>query len=329
MTFAKKTFYLSSSLLLAGAMSMAQTAMEGSSQDQDSSRAGQSAGAVLQGCLSGSTDNYTLTDHNGSIYHLVGSGTQLQAAVGHEVAVTGMPDSRRTGVSDSTTAHTASSFQVTGVRDVGSQCHQGSSESTAPMSEQPPKTDSQPKGAPGEGAPPEPHPQLIAMLQQPGAPEAASPTTPNSTGSSSMSQSSTSNPADAGNTPTAAPTGTANQSPGTPPPVSSQTPATPQSPTDPNAQLGTGTASQTGTSAAGTNATTGTQNSPEATGTAAAPQADQNDPNKPLYERQATDIPWAQGGSNSKAASTSTTTSASPKGSSSTSTTTTTPEPHL
>jgi hypothetical protein len=171
MTLAKKTFYLSSALLLAGAMGVAQTTM-GSPQDQDSSTSSQAGGARLRGCLSGSDGNYTLTDHSGVIYHLVGGDTHLQGTVGHEVEVSGTPDAQRSGASDDMASNTASSFQVTGAREVGARCEHGSSTGTMgtdsqPMTERPPSTDQQPKGAPGEGAPPQPDPH-IAMLQQPG-----------------------------------------------------------------------------------------------------------------------------------------------------------------
>ncbi len=162
MTVAKKAFYLSSAILLAGAMAVAQTAM-GSSQDQQSSAAGQAAGAQIRGCLSGSAGNYTLTDHNGTIYHLVGAESQLQGSVGHEVEITGTPDAQRSGASDDMASNTASFFQVTGAREVGARCEHGSSTGTMgtnsqPMTERPPSTDQQPKGAPSEGTPP-PEPQ--------------------------------------------------------------------------------------------------------------------------------------------------------------------------
>jgi len=132
MTLLRKTFYLCASLLLAGAMSIAQNqgstpGASGSPQDEDSSMRGQMAGAHLRGCLSGSSGNYTLTDHNGSIYHLVGAGSDLRGLAGHEVEITGAPDVRRSGVSDSSAANTASSFQVAGVRDIARTCnHSGS-----------------------------------------------------------------------------------------------------------------------------------------------------------------------------------------------------------
>ena len=72
MTLAKRTFFLSSAVLLAGAMGVAQTAMGGSSQDQDSSTAGQAAGAKLRGCLSGSSRQlHAYGSQRGAIYHLV------------------------------------------------------------------------------------------------------------------------------------------------------------------------------------------------------------------------------------------------------------------
>jgi hypothetical protein len=358
MTLAKKTFYLSSAVLLAGAMAVAQTAMGGSSQDQESSMAGQAAGARVRGCLSGSAGNYTLTDNNGTIYHLVGSESQLQSSVGHEVEITGTPDAQRSGASDDMASNTASSFQVTGAREIAARCDHASTSGTMgtesqPMTERPPTTDRQPKGAPGEGAPPpQPQPHMIAMLQQPG-----------STDTGNMGS-------QAGSTTATSPSTSASQTPGNGSmantPVTSQTPAEPASPIGANSQLGSGTtnpsavseqpaqtgtpntpqAGETGTTGSnpasgmnnantGVNANSGTNTNPEMNtnsgtttnpGTTTSPQSTQNDPNKPLYERQATDIPWA-----SHSGSTTTTTTTNPNGSSSTTTTTTTPqpEPHL
>ena len=273
MTVGRKVFYLSSAVLLAGAMGVAQTSMGGSSQDQDSSMAGQAAGATLRGCLSGSAGNYTLTDHNGTIYHLVGAESQLQGAVGHEVQITGTPDARRSGATDDVASNTASSFQVTGARETAARCDHGSASGTMgtnsqPMTERPPSTDQQPKGAPGEGAPP-PQPHRMALLQQPGNPSSVS-TQPAQTG----------------------------------------TPTTPQ----PGASNSTNS---------GVNGPSGTTTNPSATAT---PQDTQNDQNKPLYERQATDVPWASHSATSNTGSTTMTTTTNPNGAS---TTTTTTEPHL
>ena len=168
MKLGKKTFYLSWAVLLAGTIGLAQAPMGGSSQDRDSPAANQAAGAALRGCLSGSPGNYTLTDHSGTIYHLVGGESQLQRSVGHEVEITGTPDAQRTGTSDDVASNTASSFQVTGAREVGARCNHGSSTGTTgtdsqPMTERPPSTDQQPKGAPEDhAAPGDPSRHLMA-----------------------------------------------------------------------------------------------------------------------------------------------------------------------
>ena len=137
-------------------MGLAETAWAGSgtrtAQWQDKLRALNCAAAWWL------SDNYTLTDHNGTIYHLVGGGAQLQNAVGHEVEVTGTPDARRTGASDDTTTNTASSFQVTDAREIGARCDHGASSTgtihhNPPMPERPPMTAQQPKVL-GRGRPP-------------------------------------------------------------------------------------------------------------------------------------------------------------------------------
>jgi len=380
MTLAKKMVYLSSAVLLAGAMGIAQTSMS-SPQDQDNSTASQAAGAKVRGCLSGSEGNYTVTDNNGTIYHLVGGDAQLQGSVGHEVEITGTPDAQRTGTSDDMAANTASAFQVTGVREIAAGCDHGSRTGTMgtesqPMTERPPTTDRQPKGAPGEGTPPpEPQPHMIAMLQQPGSTDM---------GSQSSTSQTTSSPS---STTTSSTTTTTTQTPENGSmantPVTSQTPAEPTSPTGANSQLGTGSTNpsavstepaQTQTPSAttpepgatanpsatpapdtsnanpGVNATPSTTTNPTTAnpdmsgsagatanpntnatpgaaatpGTTASPQSTQEDQNKPLYERQATDIPWA-----THSGATTTTTTTNPDGASTTTTTTTPqPEPH-
>jgi hypothetical protein len=308
MTLAKKTFYLSSAVLLASAIGLAQAAMGGSSQEQDSSASAQAAGAALRGCLSGSAGNYTLTDHSGTIYHLVGGESQLQRSVGHEIEITGTPDAQRTGTSDDVAANTASSFQVTGAREVAARCDHGSrtgamGTDSQPMTERPPSTDQQPKGAPGEGAPPQPEPHMMALLQQPASPDMGSQSSSSTSSATSSTDSQNPQNGSMANTP-----------------VTNQTPAEPASPTGANSQLGSGTTnpSAVGTQPAQSSATTTPQagasnadaggNAPSATkanpdmnaapattnpGASPSPQGAQNDQKKPLYERQATDVPWA------------------------------------
>ena len=94
--------------------------------------------------------------------------------------------------------------------------------------------------------------------------------------------------------------------------MTSETPATSQSPTNTNSQRGTG---NQGVNNPQTNPNA-VPISPEST----SPQANQSDQNKPLYERQATDVPWR---SHSGSSNTTTTVTTNPNAS--TTTTTTTP----
>jgi len=316
---------LTLSLLLAGTVAIAQNSSTAGSQENPSQNPSTTTthtqttqGTMLRGCLSGSSDNYTLTDLNGTQYKLMGGDTSLQSAVGHEVEVSGTQTQAAETASGSgeTMAHAANNFQVTQVRDTGSTCKMGSHVNSAnpsdhPMDEKPPKGTATTTD--------QPQPQMMAMLQQ--------------SGSAPMSTTGT----DASQT---AQTGGQSAGAQTTPPVTSQTPATSPSPTSPDAQTQTGgsPASTTGTSPAegnsnaqaarqgetSTNPNTGQTNgqgvsgspapstdpnavpaspnstAPQSTGTtpqtnSAQPQST-DDSNKPLYERQATDVPYAHHG---------------------------------
>lgn len=50
---------------------------------------GTGAETTVQGCLSGSSGNYTLTDKNGNSFQLTGDTAKLSDHVGHEIKVTG------------------------------------------------------------------------------------------------------------------------------------------------------------------------------------------------------------------------------------------------
>src|SRR3984893_1517858 len=54
---------------------------------------------TVQGCLSGSAGNYTLTDKNGNSFQLTGDTAKLSEHVGHEVKVTGSASSASTSPS--------------------------------------------------------------------------------------------------------------------------------------------------------------------------------------------------------------------------------------
>ena len=318
----KKAVLLTSSLLFAATMAIAQDTPATGSQDPNQGSATAttqtqtSQGSMARGCLSGSSDNYTLTDMNGTQYKLVGGDSSLQAAVGHEVEITGTQSqaSETASGNGETMAHSANTFQVTQVKDTGSACKMNSHVNGANPGDHP-MDEKAPKGA--TNMTDQPQSQLMAMLQQSGS-------APMSTTGTDASQSAQASGQSAGAQTT--------------PPVTSQTPATSASPTSPEGQTGSSPANNTGMTPAegnsnaqaaqqsgtSTNPNAGqstgqgvngsstptsdpsavssspSSTAPQSTGTtpqtsSAQPQTT-DDSNKPLYERQATDVPWAHHG---------------------------------
>jgi len=293
----KRIFLLLGLSMLAGAMALAQDAPTSSPSKQNGQTRTQSSSRstnIIRGCLSGSTGNYTVTDRNGMQYTVNGDDATLRSMVGREVEVT-ISEDRST--EDSTQAagsstHSTNAVQASNVRAVASSCNTTGNATT-------PSGSASPSATPDE----RPAPQMMAMLQQQAAP-AQDNSKPN--GAPAQVQST--------------------------PPVTSQTSASPNSPTTgANSQVGTSPANNSGMTESEANhdaqaarqgelntnpqkgETTGrgvdnqgvnnpsTTNpnavptSPNSTsGNAQQPQANANDQNKPLYERQATDIPWAK-----------------------------------
>ncbi len=103
----KKIFYCLSLGAMCASLALAQdtaTAPSAASVDSNSSsnvNANANAGSI-QGCLSGSDGNYTLTqDGTNTTFNVAGSDSLLKNHVGHEVALTGQVTS---GAGDSATA---------------------------------------------------------------------------------------------------------------------------------------------------------------------------------------------------------------------------------
>jgi len=275
--------------ILAATMAFAQESTSGaasSSQDQNTQTTTRSTTTqenVLRGCLSGSPGNYTLTDHNGMQYEVNGDDATLRASVGREVEIRlaqhETTDASNQGSATTQTTHTVQASQVTAI---SKSCDSGAGSSAAPS---------------GNNTSPS-SPQLMAMLQQQEMPKSSTGTQQNQTT----------------------------------PPVTSQTPASQNPPT--NSQVGSSPANNTGMTESeanhdaqaarqgelSTNPKTGDTtgrgvdnqgvNNPSTTNpnavptspnsatpsSAQSPQSGANDQNKPLYERQATDIPWANHG---------------------------------
>ncbi len=88
---------------------------------------------TVEGCLSGSSGSYTLTDKQGNTYQLTGDTAKLSDHVGHEVKVMGTEGdagaSASTGAGGSSSSMgggAAHSLQVTSVKHVSKTCQSGS-----------------------------------------------------------------------------------------------------------------------------------------------------------------------------------------------------------
>ena len=72
-----------------------------SSSQATSQGSGAATQATVQGCLSGSKDNYTLTDSSGTTYKLTGDTSKLSEHIGHKVEITGNSASASSGAGSS------------------------------------------------------------------------------------------------------------------------------------------------------------------------------------------------------------------------------------
>ena len=145
-----KTLLLTACLLLSAAWVVAQQGSapdtSGSSQTgataSSSSQSGTSSEAnanTIQGCLSGSSGNFTLTDKSGTTYQLAGNTSDLSKHVGEEVSIRGSQSSSASGSASANAGSTSGSsstspsagasssanqptFNVTDVTKISSTC---------------------------------------------------------------------------------------------------------------------------------------------------------------------------------------------------------------
>lgn len=136
-------FLFLSVLLLGLSWAVAQNSTPSSSpstnsgQTTHSARAGQtsetSAGGEksVEGCLSGTGGNYTLTDKNGMTYQLAGDTSKLSEHVGHEVRIMGTEGSASAGSETAGgnaaggSAAGAQMIHVTSVKHISKTCKSG------------------------------------------------------------------------------------------------------------------------------------------------------------------------------------------------------------
>jgi len=93
-----------------------------------------SADNTVQGCLSNSGGNYTLTDHEGNIFALSGEPSKMSEHVGHEVEIAGTVASVPESPGASTAAGSAAGpkgsttigLNVTSVKHIADKCENSS-----------------------------------------------------------------------------------------------------------------------------------------------------------------------------------------------------------
>ena len=110
----------------------AQTQSQPSTNDQtgthgDMSPTSAGADKSVEGCLSGSDGNYTLTDKSGTSYQLTGDTSKLAEHVGHEVKITGSmaSSSASSGGMAGETAGGKNTLQVSSVKHISKTCSSG------------------------------------------------------------------------------------------------------------------------------------------------------------------------------------------------------------
>jgi hypothetical protein len=126
-----KTLTLVATLLLSTAWLMAQDPQTSSGSSQaGSATSGSSGQTAVEGCLQGSSGNYTLTDKSGTTYQLQGDTSKLAEHVGHEVQITGSTSAGSAGSSASAGSSGAAAgsqmLTVEKVKHMGKTCKEGS-----------------------------------------------------------------------------------------------------------------------------------------------------------------------------------------------------------
>jgi hypothetical protein len=118
----RKLFLMISVLLLGLSWAVAQDSSAGSQGSNGSARTGAGGQMTVEGCLSGSSGNFTLTDKNGTAYQLTGDTAKLSEHVGHEVKITGTSASADASGSQTSASGAGQALQVTSMKHISKTC---------------------------------------------------------------------------------------------------------------------------------------------------------------------------------------------------------------
>jgi len=134
----RRLLLLLSVLLLGACWALAQdtTSQTNSNSSETSASSGQTSSATasgattVQGCLSGSSGNFTLTDKNGNTYQLTGDTAKLSEHVGHEVKVTGTTSSATASAGGEATGAAGANgnsqtLEVSSMKHISKTCQSG------------------------------------------------------------------------------------------------------------------------------------------------------------------------------------------------------------
>jgi hypothetical protein len=114
----RRHFVFALVLLLSAAWAQAQKADQGSYPQSNEGKS-----QVVQGCLKSANGGFTLTDHAGSTYQVLGDTSKLSEHIGHEVQITGPVATVTSSTSTSTAAPAGSStIQVQHLKHISKTC---------------------------------------------------------------------------------------------------------------------------------------------------------------------------------------------------------------
>ena len=127
----RRIVVLFSVLLLGACMAAAQDTQDKSNPYTPTQATKDASGQMtIEGCLSGDSGNYMLSDKNGTSYKLTGDTAKLSEHVGHEVKITGTASSAsasggETASGTSGTTGASQTLEVSSVTHMSKTCENG------------------------------------------------------------------------------------------------------------------------------------------------------------------------------------------------------------